>query len=275
MANLGSRIKVGNLLARIPYFARQMVDEAGKHAVYLQLLIITLLGFRGAFAIISLTRLEFMALIWNLIIIGILLIGYIAAKSRNQLILLCYVAVIGAVMVLSMIDFLIAIVTNLFKFSIAWQIVIVISTSIHLMLEAGSVMQAWKVYRLLTTTRLPQVHFTLPAEGVTTQATYMPGGDAELGYEMKERPQDEPEAPFEEFHDDSAPYPQTGQQQQQSQQQPQQAPPAGAYPPAIGSTPYGLAPSFTPAMYEGQPPQGGAAVTATSALYPITYDSGQ
>jgi uncharacterized protein HemY len=62
--------------------------------------------------------------------------------------------VIGAVMVLTLIDFLISIVTNLFKLSIAWQIVYVIFTSIHLMLEAGSVLQAWKIYRLITTGHL-------------------------------------------------------------------------------------------------------------------------
>lgn len=247
---------MANLVQRIPYFARQMVDEAGTQAVYLQILILILMGFRAAFAIISLTQLALLQVLWNLIILCILLVGFISARSRNQLLLLCYVAVIGAVMVLSLIDFLISIVTNLFKLSIAWQIVYVIFTSIHLILEAGSVLQAWKVYRLLLTGhRLPQAHIVLPADGVP-EPTYVPGGDAELGYELKERPQGASEESFE------------GEGQ----------PPATAYPPVIGSTPYGLAPSFTPAAYAGQPPPqsavlGPAVVTDTSALYPITYDN--
>jgi hypothetical protein len=42
MSSMRNRVKFAALLEKVPYFGRQMVDEAGKQSVYLQLLIIIL-----------------------------------------------------------------------------------------------------------------------------------------------------------------------------------------------------------------------------------------
>jgi hypothetical protein len=253
MSGLRERIKMDNLINRLPNLPGQTGDEISKRATYLQLVLICLMVFRVAFAIWALVDLAFFGFLWNALVLAICFFGSAAVKRRNQLFLLGFVVLMGAVVILSLIDFFIGIATNLFKLSVVMQLLYLILTAIHLILEASSVLLAWGLYRLLTG---PQSQVTFSEDG--RRGDYLPTVSEE-GIELQE-------GVF-------PPQPNT-----QAQYYPGPEAPIGQPQVQVQTTPYGMAAYATPPAqpygydaHQMPPAQGGQ--HAAVSLYPITYDN--